>query len=66
MEAAIRTSVIGTKIPCDFTQQLAEGCEELSCTGGWKSGEWGGDPGTVSVVWVGREGENNASEWKRI
>ena len=39
MEAAICTSVIGTKIPCDFTQQQAEGCEELSCTGGWKSGE---------------------------
>lgn len=34
MEAAIHTSVIGTKIPCDFTQQLAEECEELGYTGG--------------------------------
>lgn len=35
---------------CDFTQQLAEGCEELSCTGGWKSGERGGVP----VFWEER------------
>lgn len=33
LEAAIHTSVTGTKIPCDFTQQLAEECEELSHTG---------------------------------
>jgi hypothetical protein len=39
METAIHTSVIGPKIPCDFTQQLAEGCEEVSCTGGWKCWE---------------------------
>lgn len=26
MEAAIHTSVIETKIPCDFTRELTEGC----------------------------------------
>lgn len=41
MAAAIHTSVIGTKISCDFTRQLVGRREELSCavSGGAGSGE---------------------------
>lgn len=65
MAAAIRTSVIGTKISCDFTKQLVEGCEELSCAGGWRSREWGGGAGTVSVFWGKRGRTTMTSEWEK-